>query len=170
MPRTARLDIPNLLQHVIVRGIERRDIFNLRHNRASHLFQNRYKSLVCDEDPYLLELVRYSHLNPLRVSIVPDLDDLDWFAWPGHFVLMGKCPMPGQNTEEVLRYFERREAEARRRYRSFVEDGVNMGKRAYLVAPHTSHKKSVESRMIQLSIRGFWETWILSNVSWNMMP
>ena len=40
--------------------------FNLRHNRSGHLFQNRYKSVVCEEEAYLLELVRYIHLNPLR--------------------------------------------------------------------------------------------------------
>lgn len=30
--------------------------FNKRHRRAGHLFQNRYKSIVCEDDPYLLEL------------------------------------------------------------------------------------------------------------------
>jgi hypothetical protein len=38
--------------------------FNLRHNRSGHLFQNRYKSIVCEEEFYLLELIRYIHLNP----------------------------------------------------------------------------------------------------------
>ena len=151
MPRTARIDIPGLLQHVIVRGIERRDIFlddddrrlfverfskllsatgtechawalmtnhlhlllrphmtrlsvfmrrlltgyavvfNLRHNRSGHLFQNRYKSILCQEDAYLLELVRYIHLNPLRAKIVADLKGLDGYGYGGHSVLMGRC-------------------------------------------------------------------------------
>jgi len=39
--------------------------FNHRHRRGGHLFQNRYKSIVVEEEPYLLELVRYLHLNPL---------------------------------------------------------------------------------------------------------
>ena len=47
--------------------------FNLRHNRSGHLFQNRYKSIVCDEEEYLLELVRYIHLNPLRAGVVETL-------------------------------------------------------------------------------------------------
>ena len=42
--------------------------FNRRHQRQGHLFQNRYKSIVCEEDPYLLELTRYIHLNPLTES------------------------------------------------------------------------------------------------------
>ncbi len=47
--------------------------FNRRHKRHGHLFQNRYKSFLCEEDPYLLELVRYIHLNPIRAGIVKDL-------------------------------------------------------------------------------------------------
>ncbi len=43
--------------------------FNKRHRRSGHLFQNRYKSILCQEDTYLLELVRYIHLNPLRAKI-----------------------------------------------------------------------------------------------------
>jgi putative transposase len=39
--------------------------FNRRHRRHGHLFQNRYKSILFQEDPYLTELVRYIHLNPI---------------------------------------------------------------------------------------------------------
>jgi len=38
--------------------------FNLRHRRSGHLFQNRYKFILCQEDAYLLELVRCIHCNP----------------------------------------------------------------------------------------------------------
>ena len=51
--------------------------YNRRHKRHGHLFQNRYKSILCQEDPYLLELVRYIHLNPLRSGLVKDLKSLD---------------------------------------------------------------------------------------------
>ena len=51
--------------------------YNLRHHRHGHLFQNRYKSIVCDENKYFTELVRYIHLNPLRAGIVKTLPDLD---------------------------------------------------------------------------------------------
>jgi len=51
--------------------------FNKRHKRSGHLFQNRYKSIVCEEDAYLLELIRYIHLNPLRARLVKDLKELD---------------------------------------------------------------------------------------------
>jgi len=47
--------------------------FNKRHKRHGQLFQNRYKSIICQEDMYFRELVRYIHLNPLRAKIVSDI-------------------------------------------------------------------------------------------------
>jgi len=103
--------------------------FNLRHKRSGHLFQNRYKSMVCEEDAYLLELVRYIHLNPLRAGIVKDLDDLDNYDWSGHSAVMGKGTLAGQVTDEVLALFSKGKRESKRRYRLFVADGVALGKR-----------------------------------------
>lgn len=193
MPRAARIDIPNILQHVIVRGIEKRDIFtsdddrrdfvkrfsillesteteclawalmsnhfhlllrtkdiplskfmsrlltgyavsfNLRHNRTGHLFQNRFKSIICDEEEYLLELVRYIHLNPFRAGLVHTLEDLDIYPWCGHSVLLARNELPGQTTSEVLSRFSKSTAAARRNYRSFIQDGIQMGRRDDLV-------------------------------------
>ena len=189
MPRNARLDMPGLLQHVIVRGIEKRDIFlddedrgsflvrfsglltdtetkcyawslmsnhfhllvvptqislarfmrrlltgyavtfNRKHNRAGHLFQNRYKSIVCEEETYLMELIRYIHLNPLRAGLVKTMDELDRYPWSGHAVLMGKRKMQGQLLDEVLYRFGRKIVKARNNYREFVADGVIQGRR-----------------------------------------
>src|SRR5512139_175527 len=77
--------------------------FNLRHRRSGHLFQNRYKSILCQEDAYLLELVRYIHLNPLRAKIVIDLKGLDGYGYGGHSVLMGRCRADWQDTDYVLK-------------------------------------------------------------------
>jgi putative transposase len=79
--------------------------FNRRHRRRGHLFQNRYKSIVCEEDPYLLELVRYMHLNPLRASLVKNLGELDRYPWSGHRVLVGREKSGWQEREYVLRQF-----------------------------------------------------------------
>ena len=193
MPRKARIDIPGLLQHVIVRGIERRKIFlddndrnmfvvrfsslleetgtdcfawallnnhfhllvrcnrtelsrfmrrlltgyavnfNHRHSRSGHLFQNRYKSIICEEDVYLLELIRYIHLNALRAKVVPDLEALDVYPWSGHAVLMGKKKLPGQVVDEVLLLFGKRLSASRREYRQYVADGILRGRRPELV-------------------------------------
>ena len=64
--------------------------YNRRHRRNGHLFQNRYKSIICEEGSYLLELVRYIHLNPLRAAVVESMGELDHYPWSGHMVLMGK--------------------------------------------------------------------------------
>ena len=58
--------------------------YNRRHRRHGHLFQNRYKSILCQEDTYLLELVRYIHLNPLRAKLVQSLSDTDRYPYSGH--------------------------------------------------------------------------------------
>ena len=68
--------------------------FNKRHKRSGYLFQNRYKSVVCEEDSYLLELIRYIHLNPLRAGLVKDLKALDKYRWTGHSTLLGKRKDP----------------------------------------------------------------------------
>ncbi len=63
--------------------------FNRRHRRHGRLFQNRYKSILCQAEPYLLELVRYVHLNPLRAGMVHDLNGLDDYPYCGHRRLVG---------------------------------------------------------------------------------
>jgi putative transposase len=211
MPRQARLDIPGLLQHVIVRGIERSDIFlddddrelfvnrfgsllvetgtdcfawalipnhahlllrcnrfdlsrfmrrlltgyavtfNRRHARSGHLFQNRYKSIVCEEGPYLLELIRYIHLNPMRAGLVKDLEDLDRYPWCGHAVLLGQKVLAGQTINEILTLFARRKEKARHAYRQFLSDGIAMGKRPDLVGGGLRRSQLLESNVAVMS-------------------
>jgi len=184
MPRQARIDIPGLLQHVIVRGVARSNIyladedrdefvrrlgvllmetsthcyawalldnhvhlllrsteqplsllmrrlltgyavfFNLRHNRSGHLFQNRYKSIVCDADNYLLELIRYIHLNPIRAGLVANLDDLFNYRWCGHRQLLGVTNSGIIRADEVLSLFADRNKAAVKRYCEFLADGL----------------------------------------------
>jgi REP-associated tyrosine transposase len=107
--------------------------YNRRHKRIGHLFQNRYKSILCQEDSYLLELVRYIHLNPLRAKLVADMKELERFAYCGHGVLMGKLNAQWQDTVYVARLFDKHLPTARRRYRAFVQKGIAEGKRDDLV-------------------------------------
>jgi REP element-mobilizing transposase RayT len=94
--------------------------YNLRHKRHGHLFQNRYKSIICEEDAYFQELVRYIHLNPLS-------------EWCGHGVVMGKFKHEWQDRDYVLSWFGKREGEAKKEYRAFVQKGIALGKRPELV-------------------------------------
>ena len=106
--------------------------FNRRHQRTGYLFQNRYKSILCDDEAYLLQLVRYIHLNPLRSGLVQDMRQLSVFPWSGHAVLMGKRDVPWQNVDAILRRFGKTILKARRNYSLFVRRGVAEGQRSDL--------------------------------------
>ena len=192
MPRQARIDAPGALQHIIARGIERREIFrddtdrdnfldrlgailletktacyawvlipnhfhlllrtgnvpvsivmrrlltgyavyhNRRHRRHGHLFQNRYKSILCQEDAYLLELVRYIHLNPLRAGLISDFKAMDAYPYCGHAVMMGGMKKEWQDDGYVLGMYNSRLTLARQRYSRFVQERIAAGRRASL--------------------------------------
>jgi REP element-mobilizing transposase RayT len=192
MPRKARIDAPGALHHIIVRGIEQRQIFrddrdrdqfiqrlsdiltetdtpcyawalmpnhvhlllktgltpiatimrrlltgyavyfNRRHRRHGHLFQNRYKSILCQAEPYFRELVRYIHLNPLRAKLVEELKALDKYPYSGHSALLGKMKRDWQRVGYVLGFFGKRKSDARKAYRQFVKKGVVQGRRPEL--------------------------------------
>ena len=106
--------------------------FNRRHHRHGHLFQNRYKSIVCDEDEYFRALVRYIHLNPLRAKLIGTLRELDRYPRAGHAVVMGHVQRDWQDRQYVLAWFGRGEAEARRAYRSYMAEGIAQGRRPEL--------------------------------------
>ena len=106
--------------------------FNKRHNRNGHLFQNRYKSIVCQEDSYLMELVRYIHLNLIRAGIAKGLGELNRSPWSGHSALMGYQRREWQDTDYVLSYFGKG-VRSRREYLKFVGEGIKMGRRPELV-------------------------------------
>ncbi|MBN1364166.1 MAG: transposase [Syntrophaceae bacterium] len=189
MPRSARLDAPGVLHHIIIRGIERRKIFkdnndredflarlekllpatktscfawalipnhahflfrtgsvaiatlmrrlltgyavyfNHRHKRSGQLFQNRYKSILCQEDAYLNELVRYIHLNPFRAGLVKSLEELNDHPYCGHSVLMGNKKRDWQDVDYVLTYFGKQRHIARKHYYAFVSEGIHQGRR-----------------------------------------
>jgi putative transposase len=189
MPRKSRIDTTGALHHIMVRGIERSNIFrndadrdnfldrfggilqetktscyawalmpnhfhlllrtgpvpistvmrrlltgyatwfNRRHRRHGHLFQNRFKSILCQEDSYLLELVRYIHLNPLRAGLVNDLDELGKYKYCGHSVVMSKVKCEWQDIVSMLAMFSDQTGAARRAYRLYVEKGIEEGKR-----------------------------------------
>jgi REP element-mobilizing transposase RayT len=193
MPRKARVDAPGALNHIIVRGIERRKIFrddsdhhdflnrlerilpesqtrcfawalmpnhfhlllrsgptplstvmrrlltgyaltfNRRHGRSGHLFQNRYKSILCKEEAYLLELVRYIHLNPLRAGVVADLKALERYPFCGHGVLMDKFQNDWQDTAYVLKRFGKQAKRSQKKYRQHIRKGIDQGRRPELV-------------------------------------
>lgn len=107
--------------------------FNRRHKRYGHLFQNRYKSILCEDDPYLLELTRYIHLNPVRGGLVQGIAALKTYPWAGHAAIMGRVPREWQDTETILAYFGTTRRRAAARYEAFVRVGLAQGRRPDLV-------------------------------------
>ena len=94
--------------------------FNKRYCKVGHLFQGRYKSIVCDRDQYLLSLVRYIHLNPVRAGLVKEPEG---YRWSGHQEYLGDRE-PLVDTGRVLGMFSEKVSQARRRYRNFVKEGT----------------------------------------------
>jgi len=107
--------------------------YNRRHKRYGHLFQNRYKSIICEDYPYLLELTRYIHLNPLRAKIVKNLEELKGYPWCGHSVIVGRVKRDWQDMDTVLAYFGKRRKRAIEKYENFVGEGIEAGRRPELL-------------------------------------
>ena len=103
--------------------------FNRRHKRSGYLYQNRYKSILCQEETYLLELVRYVHLNPLRGKLVHTLEELKMYKWSGHAVLMGDKEVEWQARGEILSRFGRSQKQSIVNYEAYIRDGLHMGHR-----------------------------------------
>ena len=214
MPRRPRLDISGALHHIMVRGIDRADIFrddadrygflkklgelivisksqiyawtlmtnhvhilyksgekgisfvmrrlltwyaiyfNHRYKRSGHLFENRYKSILCEEEQYLLELVRYIHLNPVRAGLVSTLEDLDRYPWCGHAVLAGSKSMDCMNTEYVLAHFGNTLSSARKKYCDYIVDGFHQGQRPELTGGGLVRSQGGWSQVMSLRRRG----------------
>jgi REP-associated tyrosine transposase len=99
---------------------------NYTQSRTGHVFQGRYKALLVDADSYLLELVRYVHLNPVRSGGVASPEE---YAWAAHRGYLGQELIPWLTTDSVLAQFSPMLQQARKAYESFVHDGIGEGRR-----------------------------------------
>lgn len=106
--------------------------FNRRHKRSGHLFQNRYKSILCQEEAYLLELVRYIHLNPLRAGILSDMGALSGYPYCGHSRIMGKQRSDWLDADKIPGLFGKKKDRAKKQYEAFVEKGISEGQKPAL--------------------------------------
>ncbi len=102
--------------------------FNRTHKRSGHLFQNRYKSIICQEEGYFEELVRYIHLNPVRARLASDMEELSTYRWSGHSVLLGRRVCEWQDIDYALSIFGNADS-----YLEFVKEGFDQGHRNDLV-------------------------------------
>ena len=100
--------------------------YNLRHKSWGHLFQGRYKAILCEKDSYLLELSAYIHLNPVRSGMVKDPGHYQWSSY--------RCYLRGRGGEWVdsdfiLSQYSKQKANARREYGRFTKSRAIQGHR-----------------------------------------
>jgi REP element-mobilizing transposase RayT len=190
MPRKARIDAPGALHYVLLRAVERKEIFrddadrdsfvgrlarllketssscyawaltpgqvhlllktgktpvsgllhrlltgyvvtyNRRHGRHGPVFRSRYKAVLCQEDPYLLELVRSIHLHPLQIGVVRNYSQLARYRYAGHAFLLAKRKNHWQDVDHVLRQFGSRKVKSLERYNEYVKKGLEGARKA----------------------------------------
>lgn len=97
-------------------------VSNRRHGRGGHLFQGRYKAILIDKDAYWLEVSRYVVLNPVRAGIVKEPGGWPWSSY--NATLGAKSPPSWLKVDVLLEQFGQKRSVARRRYKSFVDEGV----------------------------------------------
>jgi len=149
--RTARQPLSQSMRRLLTGYVVN---YNRKHGRYGHLFQNRYKSIICEDDPYLLELTRYIHLNPLRAGMVGNMERLSRYPWVGHSAIMGSVKREWQDVDTVLSYFGARHKRARARYEAFVEEGITQGRRPELVGGGLIRSLGGWSQVLSLRRRG----------------
>ncbi len=125
--KTGRSPISELLQRLLTGYVV---TYNKRHNRRGPLFQSRYRAILCQEDRYLLELVRYIHLNPLRLGVVRSLSQLGRYRYAGHSFILAKRKNDWQDLDHVLRRFGSGKQKSLERYHEFVKKGLSGSKKA----------------------------------------
>jgi len=94
--------------------------FNRKYGTVGHLFQGRYKAILCDRDAYLLSLVKYIHYNPIRTKMAKSLGMYPWSSHHAYWVRKGFKGLV--DTDFVLGLLSTRKGIARRRYRAFIEN------------------------------------------------
>jgi putative transposase len=96
--------------------------YNRRHGLTGHLFQGRYKSILVDQDAYLLELSRYIVLNPVKAGMVKSVEK---WVWSSYRAMVGMTPSPEWlSSEFLLSQFSKQRKTAIKRYRQFVSEGL----------------------------------------------
>jgi len=113
----------------IMQGLQLRytGYFNRKYKKVGHLFQGRYKAILCDRDAYLLELVRYLHLNPERMRAPMDAGN---YRWSSHRAYLGQDSVVKIETAAVLGEFASSAGKARLAYLKFIAEGKDAGHQA----------------------------------------
>ena len=110
-------NLPQIMRHI---NGAYTTYFNVKHQRAGHLFQGRYKAILVEADAYAVELSRYIHLNPVRAGMVENPEEHSWSSYRG-YIGQSKAA-EWLKTDVILGYFGQKEAAVGTKYRTFVEE------------------------------------------------
>jgi hypothetical protein len=149
--RSGRLGISTLMRKLLSWYAQ---YYNRRHRRTGHLFENRYKSVLCDEETYLLALVRYIHLNPVRAKVVKTMNELDGYSWSGHRMIIAKDENPWMDRAHVLSHFAGTKRKAILAYRRFVQEGLGDGRNPMLTGGGLIRSQGGWSQVLALRRKG----------------
>jgi REP element-mobilizing transposase RayT len=98
---------------------------NKKYKAVGHLFQGRYKAILCDRRMYLLGLVRYLHLNCVRAGLVRDPSE---YRWSSHRAYLGLEKSSIVETDFVLSQFAKSRKKAVRLFNEFVMEWIDIGR------------------------------------------
>lgn len=144
--RTGKKPLYGMMQRLLT-GYGR--FFNNKRHRKGYVFEGRYKSILCQEEPYFLMLVRYVHRNPLKAGLVRSLGELGKYSWTGHRALVGKETLDWQGTKEVLDRFGK---------------GLNRQRKAYLeyMGVDETQDLRLDGKDLVRALDGIWDESVVS--------
>lgn len=97
---------------------------NKKHDRVGHVFGGRFKSIIVDKESYLLEVMRYIHLNPVRAGLV---DRVEKYPWSSYLKYMSAGEgEPKIETAEILEMFSKNSLNQKQLFKEFVEAGLGV--------------------------------------------
>jgi REP element-mobilizing transposase RayT len=117
----SRAPLSKAMQALLYRYTRR---YNQRYRKSGHLFQGRYKAILCDRDSYLMELIRYLHLNPVRAGMVSDPGK---YRWSSHRAYVGGKSTSGTAVEQGLELWGGSPRQAIQAYQRFMREGLETG-------------------------------------------
>lgn len=116
--RCAEYPLSGFMQQVLSRYAR---FFNRRHDRTGHLFEDRFRSILVNDESYLLSVIRYIHLNPVSSGMVDSVEALGKYPWTGHRAVVTGVEIDGQDVDGVLALFGGSRSEALTSYLNMME-------------------------------------------------
>jgi putative transposase len=99
--------------------------YRVKHKTKGAIFQDRYKSILVEEDSYAIELSAYIHLNPVRANIVKNPLDSRWSSYR-HYQGLSNSPLRRFDSSLILQYFGKTGEAARLEYHKYVMEHIQM--------------------------------------------